>query len=201
VLTLVLVGVRIYLNVTQSHSAAGPKVLTAEGFPGDNKQPPEIGSWGASGLVVSAAGYGGAVPGARETRFWEIHHACLGPGISGGECRYTISREILGPRGGVERPLTAILIPEPDGWHATFPTREYVCGTTDTRPIYWTEHFSLVLRFTDHGKEAEANGRDFSYEPRCGYGTQLVRWKASRMAETYRIGGSGLPPAPIAPGL
>jgi hypothetical protein len=184
VLTVVAGGLRVYFAV-RSQNATTPSVLTAEGFLGSNTEPPATGSWLASGLVVSAAGYRATKPGEREDRVWEINHICVHPG----GCVYTISREIAGERGP-ERPLTAVLTPERDGWHAIFPAREYVCGGTVAGPIFWPEHFSLVLRFAHGGKSAEANGRDFSYEASCGYGTTLVRWRARHADEHVRIEGS-----------
>jgi hypothetical protein len=160
------------------HGGTGPSIPVAHGFPGDNTQAPAVGTWQASGVVISTAGYSGSTPGLREERLWQIDESCVRPG----SCSYSISREILGERNP-EPPLTAALIPERDGWHATFPTREYVCHETPSETIDWPEHLSLVLRFTDGGDVAEANGRDYSYTARCGYGTSLVRWRARRLAE------------------
>jgi hypothetical protein len=180
------------LLVPRPHSATTASIPVARGFPGNNTQSPAVGTWQASGVVISAAGYNGFYPGLREDRLWQIDETCVPPGA----CSYSISREILGKRNP-DRPLTTVLIPERDGWHATFPTREYVCHETPSETIDWPEHLSLVLRFTDGGYVAEANGQDYSYAPRCGYGSSLVRWRATHLKEHLPLGGSRRSP-PVA---
>lgn len=125
---------------------------------------------------MSTVGYGDAHRGKREYELWHIGRSCEHPSA----CTYTLSIQTRGPEGP-EAPLSAALVSERDGWHATFPVREYPCHTTATEVIRWTQHTSIILRFIDHGDIADANDRDYSYVPRCGYGTAVEDWHATHL--------------------
>jgi uncharacterized RDD family membrane protein YckC len=147
-----------------------PSVPVVRGFTGDSGQPPLEGSWIAAVTTTSSIGYSNE---SAHTKRFQITRHCGETGM----CTLGITVE---PPG--ESPISAPLIHRLDGWHATFPPRSNVCGSTgDGRPIYWLQASTLVFRFTDSGRFAEANERDFSQAPSCGYGTATSVWSARRL--------------------
>jgi hypothetical protein len=150
--------------------SAGIRRLVATGFPGDNSQPPAAGTWQAIGTTTFSRGYGDDAAGQLLAREWQISRTC-GPN----SCSISLTRQLVdGP------PLTAQLIPEPDGWHATFPDRTYVCAQIGGQDVTWRQHSTWVLHFIDNGRSAEAHERNVSSAPACGWGTNTVDWTGHR---------------------
>jgi len=151
-----------------------PAIPPPAGFTGAVSQRPMPGSWTATATVTSSAGYGNQPVGRSFVRAWVITRACNPRGA----CGLALTRQLAGAP-----PLTAALVLRADGWHATFPTRPYICGhESDGRPTYWRQHSEFVVAFADNGRTARANERDFSYAPSCGYGTDATSWSATRAA-------------------
>jgi hypothetical protein len=70
----------------------------------------------------------------------------------------------------------------------------------DGRTVYWQQHDSMVLSFTNGGQTAEVNERNFSYTPACGYGTDTVKWTAaSQLPATAGPSTAASPPANASP--
>jgi uncharacterized RDD family membrane protein YckC len=139
----------------------------AVGFPGENRVPPLPGPYQATGTTLLSVGYG-AVEDPLQ-RGWMLTRDC-----SSGPCTYVFERQIAG-----DSPVSAKLVSEQDGWHATFAPRRFLCGNHAGRPVYWDQHSTFVLRFDDGGRTAQAHERSWSYSPVCGYGTNMLDWTAT----------------------
>ena len=168
VATLASVGVLIAVLDTPS----GPPIPAATGFAGNNSEAPVPGNWQAIGTTTSTIGYGGDAVGVQLDRAWTIAQTCA---PSAG-CWFVISWLVAG-----EPPLSARLIPRPDGWHATFPLITLTCGSSAGQTINWQQHSSWVLHFSNAGRTAESHERNFSYAPGCGYGTDTKEWSATHL--------------------
>jgi uncharacterized RDD family membrane protein YckC len=172
VATLVATLASVGLLIVVLHAPSNPQIPAATGFAGNTSERPVPGSWQAIGTTTSAIGYGADPVGEQFDRAWMIARTCT----PSGDCSFELTRQLAG-----EPPLTARLILAPNGWHATFPLRQYSCGSVAGQTIYWLQHSSWVLRFTNAGRTAEANERNFSYTPACGYGTDTVEWTATHL--------------------
>jgi uncharacterized RDD family membrane protein YckC len=170
--TLVATAFSVAILIVVLDTPSAPQIPAATGFAGNNSQPPLPGGWQAIGTTTSTIGYGGDAVGVQIDRAWTIAQTCA---PSGG-CWFVLTRQLAG-----EHALSARLVPRPDGWHATFPLRAYTCGSTAGQTIYWQQHSSWVLRFTNAGRTAEASERNFSYTPGCGYGTDTKEWTATHL--------------------
>jgi uncharacterized RDD family membrane protein YckC len=145
----------------------GPRTtLSAAGGPPGLDSPPRDGVWIASGQTISSVGYGNdPQPNAR----WTIGRSCPREGL----CGLSLTYEALG-----EPTVHARLLPAPSGWLAVFPSLTFPCGHAGGQTLYWQQRTAIALRFTDGGRAAEGDERDFSQSPGCGYGTSLRRWSA-----------------------
>jgi uncharacterized RDD family membrane protein YckC len=140
--------------------------LPAAGGPPGLDRPPLDGVWVASGQTISSVGYGNdPQPSAR----WTIGRNCPPEGL----CGLSLTYEAAG-----ERTVHARLLPASSGWVAVFPNLTFPCGQAAGETLYWQQRTAIALRFTDGGRAAEGEERDFSQSPRCGYGTALRRWTA-----------------------
>ena len=171
--TLVATAFSVAILIVVLDTPSAPQIPAATGFAGNNSEPPALGGWQAIGTTTSTIDYGADdAVGMQIDRAWMIAQTCA---PSGG-CWFVLTRQLAG-----EPALSARLIPQPDGWHATFPLRAYSCGSSAGQTIYWLQHSSFVLRFTNAGRTAEANERNFSYTPSCGYGTDTREWTATHL--------------------
>jgi uncharacterized RDD family membrane protein YckC len=147
------------------------RVPAPTGFADGPGSAPIAGRWQARAQALNAIGYANVVPGERYDRPWLISRRCGGAG-----CALLLTVAL-----SHESPATAPLSRAGDGWHATFPIRMYPCASTAAgRTIYWPQRSTIVLRFTDGGRRAQAAESDFSAAPGCGYGTDTVAWIAAR---------------------
>jgi hypothetical protein len=121
--------------------------------------------------VRSAEGYGTGLAGERLLHAWRIDRVCPADA-----CSFVLTRTISGGP-----PLTAALVPEPEGWHATFPDRAYPCGRSGGMIATWPQHSTRVVRFLNDGTIAEAHERNVSFAPACGWGTDAIDWAARRI--------------------
>jgi uncharacterized RDD family membrane protein YckC len=155
--------------VVNAPITSGPVPLAA-GFANASKQRPVLGVWEATATVTSAVGYGDEAAGDQYERAWTIERQC---GLPSG-CELLLVRQLAdGSKLGGKLTSTR------DGWRATFPEMSYVCGQQDGQTLLWLQHDSMALNFTDGGRRASVNERDYSTAPACGYGTDTVVWSAS----------------------
>jgi uncharacterized RDD family membrane protein YckC len=145
-------------------------VPATSGFAGDTSEAPAEGRWVGFGTTTRSLGYSTILAGERIRRGWTISRGCA----SAGRCPLQIVLQLQG-----RPPAVAALVPRSDGWHAEFPLRTFSCGFTATgQTIYWQQHSTMILRFANSGRSAEAHERDFSETPACGYGTATRVWTA-----------------------
>jgi uncharacterized RDD family membrane protein YckC len=155
----------------KGHRRAEP-APALRGFIGGPGAEPVSGRWQASAQATSSIGYSNIATAERYARTWQISRSCRAA-----RCRLLLTVAL-----SHESPATAPLIRGSDGWDATFPIRRYVCGyAPNGRTIYWPQRSSMILRFTDGGRQAQASERDFSETPGCGYGTDTVAWTATHL--------------------
>lgn len=170
IVTLVATLASVAILVAVLDAPASPQIPPPTGFVGNTSEPPVPGNWQATGITTSTIGYGDDPIGVQFSRAWVIARTCS----TSGQCSFVLTRQVAG-----ESPLSARLIWQPDGWHATFPLTAFSCGSVGGQTIYWQQHSSWVLLFTNAGRAAQANERKFSYAPGCGYGTDTVAWAAT----------------------
>jgi membrane protease YdiL (CAAX protease family) len=128
---------------------------------------PAAGSWVATGIPISATGYGNIHVGELVHRRWQISRCA-----TDSACSYLITVQTrLGP-------LTAPLVREAGGWRVSLPPQTLPCGERNGVEIGWQQHAALVIRFTQGGLFAEARERIFSFAAQCGYATALRQWHA-----------------------
>jgi len=165
-LAVLVCGAILAVAITSSSS---PQAPAAVGFADNTSEPPGPGIWQATATVTSSIGYADETVGSQYNRTWVIERTCTTPA-----CTYVLTRQIAGGPT-----IAARLIPQADGWHATFPPFSETCGVVAGQTIYWQQHMSMVLTFANAGRSAQANERSFSDTPGCGYGTDTVRWTAT----------------------
>lgn len=157
-LTLLATLVSLAIVVAVADSAAGA------GGPGSR---PLEGVWSAESTTISSVGYGNDP--ARSAR-WTIARRCA----AAGGCSLVLTYEAQG-----EPPVSAPLRPRSGGWLAIFPALTYQCGEAPNgQALYWHQYSALALRFSESGRFAEGEERDFSHSRRCGYGAARRRWQA-----------------------
>jgi hypothetical protein len=140
-------------------------VLNATGSSGASNTPAE-GVWLASAHTVSSIGYGNE---AARNATWTIGRECPSQGL----CALALIFEAPG-----EPAVRGNLVPVKGGWVAVFRPLTFQCGEVNGQPIYWQQHSTIALRFTDAGRSAEGVERDLSRSPECGYGAAMRRWTA-----------------------
>jgi hypothetical protein len=170
VVTLVATLASVAILVAVLDAPASPQIPPPAGFVGNTSEPPVPGNWQAIGITTSTIGYGDDPVGVQFSRAWAIVRTCS----TSGQCSFVLTRQVAG-----SPPLSARLILQPDGWHATFPLTAFSCGSAGGQTIYWQQHSSWVLLFVNAGRVAKANERNYSYAPGCGYGTDTVAWAAT----------------------
>ena len=173
--TLAALGFSVALIVAianASSSTQQPQLPPLTGFAGDNSQPPLPGRWVAQGTTIWTVGYGDEVIGNQVARSWTITRNCQ----PSSDCSYVLTRQV----NGMLEPVSAGLIPESDGWHASFALGPYLCRQVNGNSFDWMQQSSMIVSFIDGGREAEVNERNYSYAPACGYGSDGVRWTAQR---------------------
>jgi hypothetical protein len=177
IVTLVVTALSIAVivvdyNAIEAAKAASPGVHAVPlpaGFAGGSSQRPAVGIWSATGVVTSSAGYGNDPSGVPFARAWRIDRSC-----TAGGCSYVLTRQVAGGPA-----LSTRLLRDADGWRGIFPSTLYSCAQTSTgAPIYWEQQSAIVVHFGAGGRTAEANQRDFSYNPACGFGTHSIAWTA-----------------------
>lgn len=156
----------------RSRRSKPPSISPPAGFSSGTTQPPQQGTWGATGTVLGSLGYSPEQSPIR--RLWIITRSCRS------QCTYSISRQFVAD--GRAYTITAQLVHETDGWHATWPPQKLFCGGTAQAPIYWEQQEIWILRFAEAGRSAQANESKFSFTPRCGWGRASLSWRA-RFAE------------------
>lgn len=176
-----LISIGFFAAALRAHERSGPPAQrVATGFAGDNSQAPSPGTWAAEGTVTSP-GYAGDGVGQQMFRWWRISRACHGT-----SCTISLTRQVAG-----EPLLTARLIPESDGWHATFPDRIYLCNGPGGHTGTWLLHSTWVLHFSDHGTSADAHERNFYFSPACGWATDTLNWSAGLSRMPWPPPGTG----------
>lgn len=136
-LVLLGLGVRVGLNVWRDRT---PMISPPAGFSSRTAQPPATGTWAATGTTLKSVGISNEPPGSILQREWTITRACSGT------CPYILTRNLDTPTGAVTF-LRVVLIHEPDGWAAVWPTQRYICGGTNANPIYWTQQEDWIPPF------------------------------------------------------
>lgn len=116
------------------------------GFPGDNTQPPGVGTY-------TARAFFNGVPVVDATRTpivgsWEITKHC-----NGAACTYGIVRRLPG-----EKDLHGDLVPAVDGWHVVFATHAFRAKCPVTQKITTVrQRESIVIHFDPGGRSAVAH--------------------------------------------
>ena len=162
-----LASVGILVAVLDAPTTA--QIPPVAGFTGNTSARPAAGNWQATGTTTRSIGYSDDPIGAQTSGAWVIVRSCT----SSDQCSFALTRQVAG------QSVTAPLILQADGWHAMFPLIAFSCGFAGGQTIYWQEQSSWVLRFSNAGRAAQANERNFSSAPGCGYGTDTVAWSAT----------------------
>jgi uncharacterized RDD family membrane protein YckC len=167
---LVIVGV-VNAQPSPYSPASQSQLPPLTGFAGGSSQPPLVGTLAAQGTVSWSVGYGNEQLGVPFVRAWTITRNCR----AASNCQYWLTREVTGTA-----PVSAVLTPEADGWHASFALGPYSCGQVNGSVVTWVQQSSMILQFSAGGAVATAHERSYSYAPQCGYGSDGVTWVAQR---------------------
>jgi hypothetical protein len=171
VLGAALVTLPIWLPIWLHGERGAPNVAAAAGFNGDVSQSPRGGTWRATGTYTTNRGYsGGRTVGEQIVRRWTIARRC-----ASGTCSLFLTRQMRDLP-----PLTAPLRLKRDGWHATFPELTLFCRPPD---VTWQQRSTVVYRFTNGGRSAQAHEVNLSYAEKCGYGTSRLDWVAEHAGD------------------
>jgi uncharacterized RDD family membrane protein YckC len=139
------------------------------GFAGDNSQPPAEGTYNAQASV------GGQPVVELPTnkplvRSWQITKRC-----TGAACSYEITRTVDGASDE-----SGTLVPAPDGWHVTFPTKGFKATCPGSSHLTTVRRrAAFVMHFDAGGRTAEAHESNAFQSNDCGAFARHMDWNAT----------------------
>jgi uncharacterized RDD family membrane protein YckC len=134
--------------------------VPAPGFPGDNSQPPGVGTYTAQTNLN----------GTQVVGSWTFVKNC-----DAGICGYAMAGKLLD-----ETDEHGQLTPATDGWHVVFPTRAFraKCPLSG-RVITVKSRASLVIHFDPGGRTAQAHETNAFQADNCAAFARSIEWNAS----------------------